>query len=150
VDRRQNRRSERQRKLDVVAGSRGRLGVDFFNGTGARHLTDFSIPTDRPIAHLAVADFDGDLIDDLAFVESATSVGDRDAVMVSFGRLSGPPLLPTPVARVARTEELSAFTESGRGNLIVSSVETVNGSAGGALTLLIGSGDRVPYAPLGL
>jgi hypothetical protein len=137
-------------KLDVVAGSRGRLGIDFFNGTGAQHLTDFSIPTDRPVAHLAVADFDGDLISDLAFVESAASDDDRDAVMVAFGQLSGPPLFPKPIARVARPEKLSAFTESARGNLIVSSAETVDGAEGGALTLLIGSGDRIPYASLGL
>jgi hypothetical protein len=137
-------------KLDVVAASSGRLGIDFFNGSGGQYLTDFSIPTHGPVAHLAVADLDGDLIDDLAFVETAPSADDRDAIMVSFGQLSGRPLAPVPVARVARSEELRAFSESGRGNLIVSSAETVDGAEGGALTLLAGSGDRMPYAPLGL
>jgi hypothetical protein len=34
--------------------------------------------------------------------------------------------------------------------LIVSSAETVDGTEGGALTMMIGSGDRIPYASLGL
>ena len=137
-------------KLDVVAASNGRLGIDFFNGTGGQYLTEFSLPTNGPVAYLAIADLDGDLIKDLAFIESAPSASDRDAVMVSFGQLSGPPLAPMPVARVARTEGLKAFTELSKGNLIVSSAETVDGVVGGALTLLAGSGDRMPYAPLGL
>jgi hypothetical protein len=66
-------------KLDVVAASRGRLGIDFFNGTGGKHLTDFSIPTDRAVDYLAVADLDGDLIDDLAFVEAQPNVVDLPA-----------------------------------------------------------------------
>jgi hypothetical protein len=137
-------------KLDVVAGSRGRLGVDFFNGTGTKHLTDFNIPTRGPVAHLAIADLDGDLINDLAFVETAPSASDRDTVSVSFGRLSGPPLAPAPIARVARTEALRAYTESARGNLIVSSAEGGEGDEGGVLTLLTGNGDRLPVASLGL
>jgi len=137
-------------KLDVVAASVGRLGIDFFNGTGTRHLTDFSIPTSAPVSHLAVADLDGDLINDLAFVERAASESERDAVAVSFGRLAGAPLAPATIARVARTEELSAFSESGRGSLIVSSAEGGEGEEGGALTLLVGNGDRLPFASLGL
>ncbi|MET0596189.1 MAG: VCBS repeat-containing protein, partial [Polyangiaceae bacterium] len=136
--------------LDVVAASSGRLGIDFFNGTGTRYLTDFTIPTSGPVAQLAVADLDGDLISDLAFVEKAAATGERDAIAVSFGQLAGAPLAPATIARVARTEELSAFAESGRGSLIVSSAEGSEGEEGGALTLLVGNGNRLPFASLGL
>jgi hypothetical protein len=90
------------------------------------------------------------LIKDLAFVEKAASANDRDAVSIAFGRLAGAPLGPATIARVARTEQLAAFTESGRGSLIVSSAEGSEAEDGGALTLLVGNGDRLPYASLGL
>jgi len=137
-------------KVDVVAASSARLDIDFFNGTGTQFLTRFSIPTERPVQHLAVGDFDGDLIDDLAFVETAVSASERDAVMIAFGAYAGPPLPPTAVARVKRTEGLSVSEQDHIATLMVSSAETVGGKTGGVFTLLDGSGDRLPYAPLNL
>jgi hypothetical protein len=68
---------------------------------------------------------------------------------VSFGPPSGAPLAPVTIARVARTEDLTAFTESSRGNLIVTSGEG-DAEKTGVLTLLSGNGDRLPIASLGL
>jgi FG-GAP-like repeat len=134
-------------KLDVIAASSGGLGIAFFNGTGKEHLTSFTVPTDRPVAHLAVGDFDGDLVGDLAFVETAVSSEERDAIMISFGAFAGPPLAPAVIARVAQTEQITVYIEAGRGNLVISSTETVARSTQGVFTLLDGSGDRLPYAP---
>jgi hypothetical protein len=137
-------------KPDVVAASKGRLGIDFFNGAGSGHLTSFSIPTDRPVDHLAVGDFDGDLVNDLAFVEPAISSAERDAIMISFGAPSGPPIAPKIVARVSETVQITVYTEASRGNLVISSSEIVAGMPEGVFTLLDGSGDRIPYAPYAL
>jgi hypothetical protein len=133
-------------KLDVVAASRDGLDIDFFNGTGTEHLTAFSLPTAGPVRELAVEDYDGDQILDLAFIENATAAGDRDAVMIAFGAAAGPPLVPGPIARIADTEQLGMFHFLGLGNLVVASRQTIAGKPGAAITFIAGSGDRVPTA----
>lgn len=132
---------------DVVAASSLRLGIDYFNGTGRAHLHPFSLPTDRPVSDLAIGDYDGDLINDLAFVEVMASADQRDLVMVGFGAPAGPPAPPVPVARVRQIEQLSCLTENGLGNLLVASAVVENGSTDGVLAILTGSGDRLPFAP---
>ena len=136
-------------KLDVVAASNGGLDIAFFNGTGTEHLTPFSIPTDRPVEQLAVSDFDGDLVRDIAFIESAPR-DERNPLLIAFGAPSGPPQGPTTVARIARAEQLTVYDESELGNIVISSTESVQGQESGAFTFLDGSGDRNPYAPISL
>jgi FG-GAP-like repeat len=133
-------------KLDVIAASNGRLGIDFFNGTGTADLHEFNISTDGPVQFLVVADLDGDLINDLAFIEPGTSETERDSVLIAFGNSAGPPLAPVPVARVGHVEDFSVVVESGLGNLIVASTETVAGGKSGALALLNSRSDRLPAA----
>jgi hypothetical protein len=133
-------------KLDVVAASSDHLGIDFFNGNGTPYLLPFTIPTNGPVQYLAVTDLDGDLIDDLAFIEPATSTAERDAVMIAFGTSQGPPAAGIPVARIHHVEGLSVLFEFGRGNLVVSS--TAVGSSGeSVLAVLEGGGDHLPFAP---
>jgi hypothetical protein len=134
-------------KPDVVAASSGALDVDFFNGTGAEHLTAFSLPTNGPVQHLAVGDVDGDLVDDLAFVETAAAEGERDTVMIAFGTLARPPSAPLAVARVGHAVQLTVYYQGGVAFLLVSSDETVDGRLSGALAQLDGGGDRIPFAP---
>jgi hypothetical protein len=141
-------------KADVVAASSGRLGIDFFNGTGTEVLLAFDIPTSGPVARLAVTDLDGDLINDLIFVEAATSDADRDSLMVAFGNLAGPPVAPALVGRIGHIEQLCASTQAsvGRLTLIVAYTETeaVTGAQTGVLAFLAGGGDRLPFAPFSL
>ncbi len=134
-------------KVDVVAASSGRLGIDFFNGEGTQDLPAFSIPTDGPVEFLVVTDLDGDLINDLALIEPAASEGEPDSLKIAFGNSAGPPSPPTPIARIPHVDELSVLFEAGVGNLTVASTETVAGRTGGALAVLSASGDRLPIAP---
>lgn len=132
---------------DVVAASNERLGIDFFNGSGTANLFRFELPTSAPVGMLAVADFDGDLVSDLAFVELAAREGDRDAIRIAFGALAGPPAWPTTVARIADVEQIFAYIDEGLGNLAITYSESVAGSNRGALALLTNGGDRLPVAP---
>lgn len=134
-------------KADVVAASNLRLGIDFFNGTGTPRLHGFDIPTERPVPFLAIGDMDGDLINDVSFVESMATDDKRDAVMIAFGSAAGPPEMPVPVARVSEIADMSCLSEFGVGNLIVSSTETTGTAKSGVLAILDGSGDRLPFAP---
>ena len=134
-------------KPDVVAASSARLGIDFFNGSGTANLFAFELPTSGPVGMLGAKDFDGDLVDDLAFVESTTSDGERDALKIAFGALAGPPTAATTVARIAHIEQIFTFTEQGLCSLAITYSETVAGSDRGVLALLSGGGDRLPAAP---
>ena len=135
---------------DVVAASNAGLDIDFFNGTGTQYLTAFSIPTNGPVQRLAVGDFDGDLINDLAFVETAASDREPDALRIAFGNVAGMPEVPSQIAQVTGVEQLSTFNEHSIDNLAVASFETLPTGPSGALAFLAGSGDRLPFAPFQL
>ena len=90
---------------------------------------------------------DGDLIADLGFIEAASSASERDLVRVSFGNLTGAPSPPTTVARIKHAEQLALMNEAGVGNLLVTSSESIAGKQTAVLSILGGSGDRLPYAP---
>lgn len=139
-------------KADVVAASTGRSGIDFFNGTGTSRLPAFELPTSGPVGQLAVTDLDGDLVDDLAFVEAGTSDGDRDSLMIAFGNLAGSPGTPTPVARISHIDQICRSHNAGANTLIVAYTETepVSGAESAVLAFLMGSGDRLPFAPYAL
>jgi len=137
-------------KLDVVAASSKRLDIDFFSGTGTEHLLPLRIPTDRAVKNLVVGDVDGDQIGDVSFIEAAFSATDGDTLKISFGEFARPPLEPVAVARMADTEQLILYQERGFGIPIIAGSEIREGQRRGVFTLLDGSADRLPFAPLSL
>lgn len=131
---------------DAVAVSSSAVDITFFEGTGSPHINPFTIATDRPIAHLAVGDFDADLIDDLAMVELPASRSADERVSVAFGNPSGAPDAPRTVARLKDIQQLSAFrsaqesTVSFLGLVFGQSVD--GGGTGSALAFLAGNSNR--------
>jgi hypothetical protein len=99
-------------KLDVVAASDSRLDIDFYNGTGGRPVNPYVIPTDRPVRQLAVGDFDGDLIDDLAYLQVAPPA-ESSEVKVAFGNVAGPPMAAVTAARARDVMQLGALDYDG-------------------------------------
>jgi len=95
-------------KLDVIAASETKLDIDFFNGTGTEFLNPSVIPTPRPVRELAVGDFDGDLIGDLAYALSAPA-SEATEVMVSFGNPAGPPQPGVTAARASGILQVGAL-----------------------------------------
>jgi hypothetical protein len=128
---------------DIVAVSNERPGVTFLNGTATRDMTGFVIRTARPVNLLATGDFDGDLIEDLAFTQDGPS---DVSVMIGYGQAFGPPLTPARVARLENIEQMQPFRNGLLSSLTLSSGEEVEGERIGVLTLLEGSGDRIPVA----
>jgi hypothetical protein len=132
---------------DVIAGSSGRPGLTFFNGTGTSSVTLFAIPTTRPVERLVVGDFDGDLVGDVAFSQLGVSEDVQNSVMMSFGVPFGAPLPPAEVARLRTpVEQLGTFREGMLNHLLIASSENTGKGLQGVLTLLTGSGDRIPVA----
>jgi hypothetical protein len=132
---------------DVVAAARDRVGIDFFNGTGSPFLAPFSLPTPGPMQSLAVADLDGDLVNDLAVIVKGESAAERDSLLIAFGNAAGPPDTPRVAARIANIDQLASDNELGRGNLVIAYTETLPNGKNGVLAFFAGSADRLPFAP---
>jgi hypothetical protein len=130
---------------DVIVTSDHSLDMTFFNGTGGDRLHPFSVPTVRPVAHMAVRDLDGDLIDDLVFTGTG-SPDEQVDVAVAYGSSAGPPTAAVTVARVSGVEQIGALEyndDNSTGPLFVAYHQTdESGAPGSALSWLVPVGDR--------
>ncbi|HVR21651.1 MAG TPA: VCBS repeat-containing protein, partial [Polyangiaceae bacterium] len=141
-------------KLDLVCASNSGVDIDFFNGTDTIATNPFSIPTDRPVERLVVGDFDGDLVNDLAFVELRTLSRSEERIAIAFGRGAGAPEDPVPAANLENVEQLASFTNDPRTGLtslvLIFEQQNAAGNLERALGFLIGSSDRSPASPIEL
>jgi hypothetical protein len=131
---------------DIVVGTSERPGLNFYNGTGTSDLTLFELATSRAVRRITVGDFDGDLVEDVAFTQAGGSEPSEEQVMISFGVPFGPPLPGVAVARLANVEQMATYREAKLSHLLIASSESSDGAERGVLTLLTGSGDRLPVA----
>jgi hypothetical protein len=98
--------------LDAVAGSRERSGLELFIGDGQSFMNLHPVPTQRPVDALGVGDFDGDLVQDLAFSELATADPDApanttgDTLSVLYGKPLAPPEPPIQMGRLDRVTQV--------------------------------------------
>jgi hypothetical protein len=109
-------------------------------------MTEFTVPTSRPVQHLVGGDFDGDQLTDLAFSQASNRSSPADSVLIAYGAPFGPPLPPVAVARVSGIEQLSTLRDGAEDDLVVSSGDWRDEVHTGALALLAASGARVPVA----
>lgn len=136
--------------VDVVAAAKGSLNATFFSGTGTQNLIPAQISSGKPIAHLIVGDFDGDLLNDVSFVEASLDESEPDTLMVAYGALSRVPSAPVAVARVHNIEQIGRFGGYGLDTTSLVSARMVNGRLRSSLYFLGGSAVRIPLAPLEL
>jgi hypothetical protein len=108
---------------DDVAVSLDQLdGIDFFLNNEAPGLgvvfNKFRVDTDAPARLLRGGDFDGDLVDDVAFVQGELDDDQPNQIAVSFGNTSGSPSQPISMGNFGRVEELEPIdTSLGNGNV---------------------------------
>jgi len=146
----------RDNLLDVVAGSNSEPDLDFLQGTLDVVLNPSVITTRGPLNHLAVGDFDGDQISDIAFDVVATTatqpaVATSHALSIAFGRYSEPPELPSELGDFAAIEQMIAAKYSGVDAIDeLGVIATPNDSPGQQLSVFIGTAGRHPIAPMGL
>ena len=79
--------------LDFAAATEGLDGIDVFLSAGGL-FSRFHTGTNNPPAVLRGADYDGDFVDDVAFVSKAQLDGERDELQVMFGQHSAGPTEP--------------------------------------------------------
>jgi hypothetical protein len=132
---------------DVIAATQGAPGLSFMNGTGGAYLVGASLPSDGPLRFLATGDFDGDLISDVAYVESGPPTEGSDFLSVAFGTRDTPPLRGKRVAALKNVEQLGTHGELGLETLFVAANEMLDGRPFSTLTMFDGDADRLPFAP---
>jgi hypothetical protein len=135
---------------DVAAATAGSPGLSFFNGTGTRYEVPTTLPTRGGVRFLTVGDFDGDLLNDLAFVETGAPASSTDALAVAFGRRDLPPLPASRVADLSNVEQLGSFADFGVDSLFAVSGQRRGGVDHTKVTLFEGGSDRLPIAPYSL
>lgn len=141
---------------DVVAGSRSEPNLDFLRGTGLDALNQSVIVTRGPLNHLAVGDFDGDQISDIAFdvvtnttTQPAVATGHK--LSIAFGRLSASPEAPSELGDFAAIDQMIAAKYSGLDAIDeLGVIATPSDSPGQQLSVFIGTTGRHPIAPMGL
>jgi hypothetical protein len=141
--------------LDIIGGSVFVTGLDFLNGTGDGKFNPFDLSTQRPVHRLAVGDFDGDLLLDLAFAETAGSDG-LDTLAFAFGQPFGPPEDPVSagtllgIQQIVAGDRLLKFLLGGGASDAMSELAIVSVSEkgeSGSLTVVPGSSDRRLQSP---
>src|SRR6185369_5207332 len=61
---------------DIIAGSSKALNLEFLNNAGGGVFNPSILPTEGPPAYLAIGDFDGDLVNDVAFSQEFDMAGE--------------------------------------------------------------------------
>lgn len=92
--------------LDVVAASSASAGIDFYNGAGGGLFGYAKVPTAGAPKHLAVGDFDGDLLTDLAIAQQESDAAGGDGLAVLFGQPAGPPAAPISFGRLGAIAQI--------------------------------------------
>jgi hypothetical protein len=136
---------------DVIGSSSGELDLEFFNNAGHGVFNHASIVTEGPPSALAVGDFDGDLIQDLAFAEPT---GGEFAWSIAFGGTAGAPSTVRRMGRLASVDQIAvANLPDLTGVDAISDLVIVSedpGSKADALVLSVGRGERMMLAPFAL
>ncbi len=95
--------------LDVIAGSSDALDLDFLNNPGDGWLNPATLATEGFVSHLAVGDFDGDLLNDIAFEQSLQKGDDSaDYLAIGFGAPFGPPESVGTIGHLDHIEQITA------------------------------------------
>ncbi|HEX8789995.1 MAG TPA: VCBS repeat-containing protein [Polyangiaceae bacterium] len=133
---------------DVVAASNTELDVDFYVGNGTLQLNPFTISTAGQVSQIAVGDFDGDRVNDLAIAEVPADTALPNDVSIAWGQPAAQPLPPARVGQFATVTQAVALP---RPFTTLSDLAVVGHPASASTTTLVSellaNGGRQPIAP---
>ena len=141
---------------DVIAGSSSTPDLDFLQGTGLDSLNPSGIVTGGLLSHLVVGDFDGDLINDVAFSErihapTPTAGSPTEKLAIAYGNFAGAPGPPIEIGELSNIKQLQSAKYVGDDAIDELGVTSQSdSSADQMLTMFIGTAGRHPISPLGL
>jgi hypothetical protein len=135
---------------DVIAGAVGAPGLSFLNGTGGPFQIAARITTQGPLRFLTTGDFDGDLIGDVAFLQSGPPKEATESLLIAFGKRDGVAPVGSRIAELKGVQQLGSTRQAGIDSLFTTSTERVDGELSSTFTLFDGNPDRLPFAPYSL
>lgn len=145
---------------DVFARYGSALDAPLLANNGDGRFTTFTVPSDQPIQAIEAGDFDGDRILDVAFLQSPRAFSDvagsgEIELRIAYGKANGGPEAPRVIGRFENARELHVLhtADSPVDNLAVVSIDPTVDAQGSPsqstnVTVLFGSGERQPIAPL--
>ena len=133
--------------IDIVAASSNASDIDFFNGTPTELFNPGRIRTDSPVRTLSSGDYDGDLVNDLGFVEIGAGGGDLDGISVAYGKFAGVPEAPLrlgvfPNVIQAQTAKAAGFDETLQLGVVYQDKDKTD-----LIAILEGAGERQLLSP---
>jgi hypothetical protein len=135
---------------DVVAASNTELDVDFYVGNGSLELNPFTISTSGTVSQLAVGDFDGDRVNDVAIAEAPADPTLPNDVSIAWGQAAAQPLPPARVgqfATVTQTVALPRPFTTLSDLAVVAVAHPPNAPSTTLISELLANGGRQPIAP---
>lgn len=140
---------------DIATVVDGALDVHFLNNAGAGVFGEATLATEGMPKHLVAGDFDGDLLQDLAFSEAIAQEGQlSDHLSFSFGSPYGAPTPPTVSGEVGTLGEIIVGRISGpSGSDPMSEIGIVvegNDGRADSIALLPGRASRAIFSTLPL
>ena len=135
---------------DVIAATEGSPGLSFVSGTGGPFQNQTRLTTPGSLRFMSVGDFDGDRMQDVAYVQSGPSKDGDDSLAIAFGQRDAFPLAEQRIAEVAGVRQLGSATQQAGSGLFTVSREETGGVTRSKFTLFDGSPDRLPFAPYSL
>jgi hypothetical protein len=137
---------------DVVAASSKELNLTFLNNAKAGVFNEITVATDGAPTALAAGDFDGDLLQDIAF---STKGSAADGWSIAFGSAKGGPQVVRRMGSIKTIEQISvghlpdATGADGQADVVMIS-DSGDEEAGDGVVFSYGRGDRVMLAPYAL
>lgn len=158
---------------DVICGAGSDVGIDFFTSAPGGALNPLVIATEGGATQFVVGDFDGDLVNDVAFRLVSLSAGGGgvvatpdgmggfesavpDSLGVIFGRFGQPPEAPRNLGQLSRIESIvtgrTVVNEAPSDGISDLGVVTssLTGSNVRSVAIFQGRGDRQLQSPFGL
>jgi hypothetical protein len=148
---------------DVVATSCADTSITYLENNGSGLFNPYTIPTLGGVDELAVGDFDGDLVQDLVYIERDASSAECDpmapvaaakaSIGAVFGATSGGPSAPVVLGQLDAIEQIIAtpLTSTTDQFTPITNLAVISATPGDAahrrLELFQGSTDREVLAP---
>ncbi len=135
--------------IDIVAASSNASDIDFHNGTTTPLFNPGKIRTDSPVRTMTAGDFDGDLVNDLAFVEIGAGGGNVDAIGVAYGKFAGAPEAALRLGTFPNIVQATTAKAGGYDNTLQLGIVYKGESDTDLISILEGNGDRQLLSPFG-
>lgn len=141
---------------DVAAFTQHQTGVDLLlNTTTTLLFNDAIVPTNNAVERLLTGDFNGDSIEDLAYVDAVLGVPYTDELSVAFGQYLAPPSAPVSMGTVGELVAGGTLLANGFAgsfdyidDIVLVTDRQVAGATRRGAAFLFGSTTRRLFAPL--